>query len=184
MAARRPALVIDLYPGFAEPLRAGPRPRMLPAPKARGRNLRAAMLTAALALVAIGSALAFRHAIVAAVPQLGGLYAAIGLPVNLHGVELRGVVAGIVYPGGWKRLRVEGEIANIVDRTVAVPTIELAILGPDGTELAAWQAAPTADGLAPGAAIPFVTEFADPPEGARRIVFRLAAGAPQTLAVR
>lgn len=170
--------IIDLYPGFADVPFA---PRGLPAPaRARiGGRTRVAILLAALAVVASAAAVVFRQPIVAALPQFGDAYAVIGLPVNLHGVELRSVAATRDHPDGWLRLRVEGEMVNITDRPIPMPAVDVAVLGADDVELAVWRAGPTADRIAPGAALRFVTELADAPEDGRRVVIRFAPATAQ-----
>ena len=181
--AIRQAPIIDIHPGFPEPRAAQAPGRALPRPARSRRSFKglAALLLVALAL---GAAVLFRGPIVEQVPQLGGLYAAIGLPVNLHGIELQGITAARIFPGGWERLRVEGTIVNITDHVVTLPTIELAIRGADGQEIGRWQAAGGGDRLEAGASLRFATEFADPPAGAASIALRLGAEGPRSIEVR
>ncbi len=166
----RPPLTIDLHPGFVR----------LPAParaKVPRRRLRPALLVT-VALAGAVSLLILRHPIVAAMPQLGGIYAAIGLPVNLAGVELDDLRASRVFRGGYEQLRVEGAIVSVARETVPLPPIEVVLLGADGAEIGRRMAATAATVLAPGGAIRFATEFPDLPAGAATITVRLGSGRP------
>lgn len=167
-ADTRPPLTIDLHPGFVR----------LPAParaKVRRRNRRPALLVT-LAVVGAVSLVAFRHPIVVAVPQLGGVYAAIGLPVNLAGVELDDLRASRVFRGGYEQLRVEGAIVSVSRESVPLPPIEVILLGADGGEIGRRMAVTAATVIAPGGTIRFATEFPDLPAGAATITVRLGTG--------
>ncbi len=167
----RPALTIDLHPGF---VRLPPPAR---APVVRKRR-RPALLVALLFVAAAISLVALRHPIVAALPQLGGVYDAIGLPVNLSGVELDDLRASRVYRGGYEQLRVEGVIASVAREAVTLPPIEVILLGADGGEIGRRVAFAAAEVIAPGGRIRFATEFPDLPAQAATITVRLGAGRP------
>lgn len=96
----------------ADALREPRRPTRLP--------LTAAAVAAALFVSAF---LGGREAAVAAIPDLAGLYAAIGLPVNLRGLTIEGVVAERSAPGAPARLTVRGAIRNPTDAERAVPPL-------------------------------------------------------------
>lgn len=167
----RPPLTIDLHPGFVRL----PAPGRVQAPRKRRRPV---LLVALLVLAAASSLIALRHPIVAAVPQLGGLYDAIGLPVNLQGVELDDLRASRVFRGGYEQLRVEGAIISVSRETVPLPPIEIILLRADGTELGRRIAVAAADVIAPGGTIRFATEFPDLPSEAATITVRLGDGRP------
>lgn len=170
-SADRPPVVIDLHPGF---VRLPPAAR---APAARKRR-RPVFRIAIVAVAAISAAIALRQPIVEAVPPLGGLYEAIGLTVNLLGVELDDVRASRVYHGGYEQLRVEGAIVSVARETVALPAIEVILRGADGTEIGRRTAVVAAEIIAAGGAIRFATEFPDLPAEAVTITVRLGDGRP------
>ena len=123
----------------------------------------AACAAMALALLSVMK----REAVVRAAPPLAGVYAAIGLPVNLKGLEWRDVKTRVVGEAAQKVLAVEGEIRNIRDHSQPLPDIELSLRDDTGREVYVWKTpAPKAD-LAQGETIQFRARLASPPEGAK-----------------
>lgn len=177
----RPPLIIDVHPGFTEPRRVNGRPARRAPSRRSGRRHMRSFAVAAFLVAILAAAVLFREALVAAVPAANAGYAAIGLAVHPRTIELRDVVATRVYAGGWEQLRVEGTIANDADRAVAVPAIELAVLGSDGRTIGGWQAISTADRLAAGGTLRFATIFPDLPSGASNLVIRFDRGSPQPI---
>lgn len=176
VASTHRPIIIDVHPGFA---REAPRmPRAPASVRPRNRKLRPILLAVALLTAAVG----FRGTLVEAVPALGGLYRAIGLPVNLSGIELRDTHATRIYRGGWEQLRVEGTIVSVAGEAVPIPLIEIVLLGSDGREIGVRQAEAIAATIAPGGRIPFAVDFPDLPSGAAEIILRLGDG--QTIEVR
>lgn len=92
----------DPAPPARRPRKAAPRPARRRLPVAVGIGL-----AACLALALLG-----RGAVVRWVPQSAGLYARIGLPVNLRGLELRDVVA-FQTSGEGGQLVVEGNLVGL-----------------------------------------------------------------------
>jgi hypothetical protein len=142
------------------------------------------LLACAVILAVLTAAVALRGPLVAAVPQLNAVFAAIGLPVNVLGVEMRNVTAERVWAGGWERLRVTGVIVNVEGRPMAVPALQLTIGDGAGATLGQWEQT-VADGeLAAGTTLAFTTDFPEPPAGAVNIAVRFASGASQIVATR
>ena len=117
--------------------------------------------------------LARREDIVRVAPSLAGAYAAIGLPVNIHGLEWREVRTSLVTDASQKVLAVEGEIRNLRSQSQTLPDIQLSLRDSNGREVYAWKTpAPKAD-LGGGESIPFRARLASPPGAATavRVVF-------------
>jgi predicted Zn finger-like uncharacterized protein len=119
------------------------------------------------------TAIAKRDAIVRAVPALGSLYAAIGLPV-LHGLELRNVKSTLLFDSGGHVLAVVGEIANLEHDVQPVPALRVALRGADGRDIYSWTATAPKSKLNAGETVAFRTRLAAPPEGAQRVVIQFA----------
>jgi hypothetical protein len=177
----RTPLVLDIHPAFPMPQPKPSEARTLVRP-AKKRRPYALILAVVAVLILVTALVAFRAPLVAAVPQLGALYSAVGLPVPLDGVEIRNVTAVRIYAGGWEKLRVEGTIVNATGRPQAVPTLEFAIVAADGTVIVGWQETVATGELANDAVLPFTTDFPEPPEGAANITVRFADGTAQTIA--
>jgi len=139
----------------------------------------------AAACVALALALASvmqRDVIVRAAPPLAGAYAAIGLPVNLKGLEWRDVKTRVVVEASQKVLAVEGEIKNLRDHSQSLPDIELSLRDEGGREVYAWKSPAPKAGLAQGETIQFRARLASPPEGAKAVRVNFADAEPLTAA--
>ena len=176
---------------------AGPerRPSYAPDPQkeaaGRGRRERAfsfaklassrAARRAAVALVMIGCfALPFlvvgsRARVVEALPGTAKLYAGVGLPVNLRGLEFRGMKSELVAAGADIVLVVEGEVANITGRDATVPPIEISVRGAEGQMLYTWTNDAPRAVLGPSETASFRARLTAPPEGARHVLVHFAA---------
>jgi predicted Zn finger-like uncharacterized protein len=151
-AARRPAVV--------RPSRRRSRPRV---------NLPFVILAL---LTVVAALVGWRHAIVRAAPQTAGLYAAIGLPVNLRGLAIEDVKTTEEMQDNVPVLVVEGTVVNVVNRTVDVPRLRFAVRNPAGIEIYAWTALPNQPLLAPGERLAFRSRLASPPADTQDIVVR------------
>jgi hypothetical protein len=160
---------------WARPVRP-PRPAE---PAGRGR-WRAVPCAIAFLVVAVGG-LGLRASIVRAAPALAAVYEAVGLPVNLAGLALRGVRARIVRDGDRRVLVTEGEIVNIRRTENRVPTLTLSVRGANGLQRYAWSAPAPKTQLAPGETVTFRARLAAPPEEGEEVVVRF--GRPARVAV-
>jgi hypothetical protein len=138
-----------------------------------------------IAIVMGASALiAMRERIVRIVPLTASAYRAMGLPVNLAGLELRDVRSRIVMDGARKVLVTEGEIVNIRREQNRVPAITLAVRGANGLDRYSWTAPTPKSRLEPGEKIAFRARLASPPEDGADVLVRFAkaedAKAPPT----
>jgi hypothetical protein len=138
-----------------------------------------------LALVAaLTGLLAERAAVVRHVPETARLYAAIGLPVNLRGLELRSVASQVTGTGGEAVLTVEGEIANPMPRAAEVPQLLIALLAEDGQALYTWTSEPPRKTLEGGETTRFRARLAAPPLEGRDVLVRFAPAVGGAVAAR
>lgn len=166
--ASAPVLIPTLArrrPGVQEPLPA-------PAPARRGPR---AALGAICAVLLVSMIVGGRERIVTRIPAADRVFAAIGLPVNLAGVEFRNVVSQVTEIDGQKVLAVHGEVANLNrGATTSFPALKMTVRGGDGRALYVWTANAATSKLAPGETTTFRTRLAAPPDGARDILVSLA----------
>jgi predicted Zn finger-like uncharacterized protein len=132
-----------------------------------GARLRRLAVAAACAVALAGAmaAVAARAAIVAAIPATGGLYAAIGLPVNPVGLTIDDVSARLGLGGDKSLLVVEGALVNLRGKQTVAPNLRIALRAADGRELYVWTTRPPKDRLAAGERAGFVARLAAPPPG-------------------
>ena len=154
------------------------------AKRRRTRSLQA-LTTAILALIAIITGLiAWRSDVVRWLPQTASLYAAIGMPVNLRGLEFANVKTERESQDGVPVLVVAGEIVSRSRHAVEVPRLRFAVRNDGGKEIYAWTALPARTVLAPGGTLPFRSRLASPPREGHQVLVRffnrrdLAAGLP------
>jgi predicted Zn finger-like uncharacterized protein len=126
---------------------------------------------AALAL-ALVAGIVQRTPIVRAVPQTAKLYAALGLAVNLRGLEFHGVRSSLVKDGDQSILVVEGEIRAVAKGPVDLPRLQLGLRGADGHEIYAWTAEAPRAALQPGETTPFRARLVAPPSEGLDVVVR------------
>jgi len=177
-----PSLVPDVSPE-ARPVPAGDNaeidnkparrllpPRPLPRKPSRKNAAAAAFVMAAILLVT--AAISGRATIVHAVPDLAGLYAAAGLPVNLRGLEFHGVRTTSEMQDGIAVLVIEGEVANITKHAVEVPRVRLAVIGGGGQELYSWTTLLPRSTLSEDEKVSFRSRLASPPPDGREVLVR------------
>lgn len=124
---------------------------------------------AKLCVIGLGIAMFFggyvyRHHVIRLVPDLAGLYAMVGLDVNLRGLAFHHVRGHQVFENGIPVLVVEGEIRNMQDKTLPVPLIRLALRGGREQELYAWSVKLKVATLAGKERITFKSRLSSPPK--------------------
>jgi len=119
-----------------------------------------------------GSAVYYRNEVCAYAPALAGVYSAMGLPVNLLGIEFAGIELKRKYENGFPVLSVRGEVVNISKTRRQVPDVHLGLRGPGGQEIYHWSINIGRTQLGPSERVKFVTRLASPPEEASKIIIK------------
>lgn len=125
----------------------------------------------------------FRVEVVRMVPDLAGLYSAVGLGVNTVGLEFADVTTQLGRRDGVDVLGVSGTIYPVAQRAVPVPPVLVEIRDASGHALYQWNVTPELRTLAPGDIAPFSTELASPPTGAQSVHLSFATGNGGTASV-
>jgi hypothetical protein len=149
--------------------------RRLPRRAARKRKQarRSGITVLILLLVAINLGLiGWRQDVVRYVPQTASFYAAIGLPVNLRGLEFANITTSTETHDGVQVLVVEGMIVSVTGRPVAVPRLRFAIRSESGHEIYAWTAMPNKNVIAPRDTLAFRSRLASPPPNGHDVLVR------------
>ena len=154
-----------------ESLAETPAPELPKAYRARAetarRTRRAAMHGAVWAGVAslflglLAGAWLFRVEVVDILPRTAVAYAAVGMPVNVTGLEFEAVGARAL-PETPDKVMVSGALRNVRDREIVAPAIRVALLDDHGAEIA--HAVVRTDGapVLPGQVSGFAVVLADP----------------------
>jgi predicted Zn finger-like uncharacterized protein len=191
---KSPSIAVDIFPEIsvspedriAEPVAAEQieemaqehEPKAAPRPvrkQSRVRNYRLSRPVAiafVLAILSVVSLLGPRESIVRILPDLAGAYAAVGLPVNLRGLEFRGVKTAQETQDGIPVLVIEGEVVNIAKHPVEVPRVRIAVLGSARQELYSWTTLLQRSILADNEKVSFRSRLASPPPDGQEVLVR------------
>ena len=145
-------------------------------------NWRVASVTGALLVMTVG--LLEREAVVRLLPQTARLYAAVGLPVNLRGIEIRNVKSRLVVDGDEPVLVIDGDLVNVADRKVDVPRLHFALTGAYGRQVYVWSAQADRANLQPGETLNFRRRLAAPPAEAKTVSVRFVTRSDITAGIR
>ena len=124
------------------------------------------------ACLVVTSVYVFRQSLVAAAPDLAGLYSAFGAPVNLRGLAFGRIETLREIDNGQPVLVVEGSITNVTQQLREVPALRFALRGQDTQELYAWSIDPKATTIEAGDTVRFRSRLAAPPDQASEVQVR------------
>ena len=96
-------------------------------------------------------------------PGTARIFAALGYPVNLRGLEFQNVSFRTEIDNGVPVLAVSGQIVNVTDKTVAVPDIRFSLRNATRHEVYHWTGRAEARDVVPDGRTNFLTRLASPP---------------------
>jgi hypothetical protein len=137
-------------------------------PLARVRRAARAVAVVALLSLIIGG-VTFRTEIVKRFPDLAGAYEAIGLGVNVIGLEFRDVLTVATLRNGTNVMQIDARIYSIAPRIVTVPPVVITLLDDGGASVYEWSVVPEARDLEPGEVVDFTAQLSSPPAAATRV---------------
>lgn len=142
----------------------------------------AAGIFVAVGLTTLGLGLWQRERVVRMIPQFAGLYATLGLPVNVRGLAFSAVESELVQDQQGRFLVVSGDVTNIAKSTTKVPPITVIVQSEDGKVLYSWTTEPPRPSLDPAELMHFRARLASPPNDGRSVQLRFGAGSPDGIA--
>ena len=119
---------------------------------------------------------------VKAAPLIARAYAAIGLPVNVRGLDIRHVKAMLFDDGGRKTLGVEGEIVNLTPTTQAIPELSFGLRNEGGREVYTWTSTAQVSRIEKDGTILFRARLASPPEDVQDVLVHFVKLEPKPTA--
>lgn len=143
-------------------------------PAARLRRVTRIASTGLLAATIVGG-VALRTEIVRLVPSLAPVYAALGLPVNVIGLDFKDVKTLRTLVDGAEKLMINATIQSVAGGAVPVPPIVVTLTDASGNAIYEWSVAPRVGRIDPGDSYAFETQLPAPPGIATGI--RLTFGA-------
>ncbi len=115
-----------------------------------------------------------RVGIVSALPGAASAYSSIGLPVNVRGLDFDKVTSTWTVEAGRSILEIHGDIVNVTDSEVSVPTVVFALRNAKGLEVYQWAAEVRNEPLAGGERTPFVARIPTPPKSIKNVQVKFA----------
>jgi predicted Zn finger-like uncharacterized protein len=143
--------------------------------QARRKQSRRSSRWTALILVLVGINVALvgaRGEVVRYLPQTASLFAAIGLPVNLRGLQFEDVKISKETQDGLTIVIAQGTIVSETGKPVEVPRLRFAMRNASGQEVYTWTMPPPRSILEPGARLPFRSQIPAPKVDASDIMVR------------
>ncbi len=166
---------VDVMAGREHAAPPPPSPGWLSRMTAPLRILPPSLTSAGLAVALAAGLIVERTDVVRQFPETARLYAAIGYPVNLRGLAFRHVTSELVKEGDATILVVEGEIANVEERTISVPLLALSVREASGAELYRWTSEPARPKLAAGDQMRFRARLISPPADGAQVLVHFAS---------
>jgi len=125
-------------------------------------------------LALLGAAIVKRDEVVRSAPDLVGLYALVGLPVQRSGLEFGRIASHEGLEKGMTVLVVDGSIVNTAPEATPLPPIALTVRDAGGAPLHTWTIKPAKDRAESGETVAFHAALASPPVAAREVFLRFA----------
>ncbi len=129
---------------------------------------------AACVIAGLASFTLFPEKIVSAAPAAIRAYEALGVGVNVYGLEIRKVEQQHAIVKGVRVLTIKGDIVNITDDMRRIPWMRFGMRDVKSNEVYHWTLDTEARPLKPGEATSFVTRVAAPPDSANDVEIRFA----------
>jgi predicted Zn finger-like uncharacterized protein len=143
-------------------------------PMRQGRVWPLSRLQSAILALIIADAIiiGWRSDFVRVMPQTASFYAAIGMPVNLRGLNFEAFTTATEQHEGVPILVVEGNIVNTTRSITDVPHLRFAVRNAARQEIYSWTATATRPTLTSGETVSFHSRLASPPPDAHDVLVR------------
>jgi predicted Zn finger-like uncharacterized protein len=114
---------------------------------------------------AVGAAIVYRSEIVRMWPKTATLFAKLGVPANLYGVDIQAVSVTTTLEANGPRIEVKGVLKSVSRKPEFVPYLKLTLVDPSGSEKLSWMIDPGIEVLQPGVAHRFSSSRTNPVRG-------------------
>ncbi|WP_323014752.1 zinc-ribbon domain-containing protein [Devosia sp.] len=131
------------------------------------RSLR--VIGALLLVGVLGTAYFGRVQVVERFPDMAGLYAALGLGVNVVGLDFSDLTSLRTQRDGKEVLVVSAQIVGLARNPVAVPPVVVTLIDDKGQGIYEWSTTPSVRDLMGGERSSFDTQLTQPPKAAARV---------------
>jgi predicted Zn finger-like uncharacterized protein len=142
--------------------------------KRRLARIRGWGILCAVTVAPFAAAAALPETVVSYAPATIRAYQALGMDVNIYGLEIRRVEQQHSIIDGMRVLSIKGEIANVSDSSAKMPWLRFGLADATGAEVYFWTLDTGARPLRAGEITTFTTRVAAPPETAQKVHIRFA----------
>ena len=141
-------------------------------------RLRRSLRVAGFVLIAGVLATAYfgRVRVVERFPAMAGVYEAVGLGVNVVGLDFSNVSSMRTFKDGKEVLVVAAQIVGLMRDPVTVPAVVVTLINEDGQAIYEWSVTPSVRDLMAGERSTFDTQLTLPPGDASRVRLSFAGG--------
>jgi len=141
-------------------------------------RLRRSLRVGGLVLLAAVSATAYfgRVMVVERFPAMAGVYEAVGLGVNVVGLDFSNVSSMRTLQDGKEVLVVSAQIVGLMSDPVVVPAVVVTLIDEQGLAIYEWSVTPSVRDLMAGERATFDTQLTLPPGDASRVRLSFAGG--------
>jgi predicted Zn finger-like uncharacterized protein len=151
-----------------------------PPPKARRKSRSGVAIgwgaLAATLLMLAGFFFLAPRAVVSMAPGAAKLYAALGMPVNLRGLNFESVRYSWDTEAGQQVLDIDGDIINVTSRTLEVPTVVFVLMSENMEEIDRWATRVREEPLEAGERSAFAARIPNPPAEVRSLRVHFDSG--------
>ena len=123
------------------------------------------LIAACVLMGAVGSAIIYRSEIVKIWPKTATVFAKLGMPANLYGVDIQSVSVTTTLAANGPRIEVKGVLKSVSRKPEFVPYLKLTLVDPAGSEKLSWMIDPGIEVLPPGVAHRFSSSRSNPVRG-------------------
>jgi predicted Zn finger-like uncharacterized protein len=122
-------------------------------------------------------ALVIPETVVATAPITLKAFQTVGYDINIYGLEIRRVAQDHKIIKGERVLTIKGDVVNITNDIVRIPSMRFALRNDQGAEVYQWVLDTASRPLRPGEITGFVTRVQEPPQGVKDVQIRFAKDA-------
>jgi hypothetical protein len=131
-------------------------------------------ISLSLLIGALGAAAIYRTDLVRVWPKSASAFAAVGLPANLYGVDIRDITITSSADAKGPKIELKGVLQSVSRTSEFIPYLKVSLVDGKGLERLSWMVDPGIESLGPGKAHTFASSRANPARGSLKAVITFA----------
>jgi hypothetical protein len=131
-------------------------------------------ISLSLLIGALAAAATYRTDIVRAWPKSASAFAAVGMPANLYGVDIRNIIITSSADDKGPKVEVKGVLQSVSRTSEFIPYLKISLVDGKGLERLSWMVDPGIESLEPSKAHAFASSRSIPVRGSLKAVITFA----------